>query len=74
MNRTCSVASGRGISVQMPILKAKEILNRVEAAAIAATDRLFAALDRDRDRRALGRMDERAMKDIGRAPGDHSGV
>lgn len=70
MNRTCHIASGRGRSVQIPTFKAKEILRRVEGRLIALTDRLFAALDRDRERLALGRLDARAMKDIGRAPHD----
>lgn len=73
MSRTCPAASGRGRSVQIPAIKAKEILKRAESALIVLTDRLLAALDRDREYQALARLDERAMKDIGRGPGDHGG-
>ncbi|MGC2856881.1 DUF1127 domain-containing protein [Novispirillum sp. DQ9] len=69
MNRTCHVAPGQARSVSLPTFQAKEILKRAEAALIAASDRLFAALDRDRERTALGRLDDRALKDLGLSPG-----
>lgn len=70
MHRTYSIASGRERSVRSPALKGKEILKAAETALVALTDRLFAALERDRARHALGRMDERALKDLGLGPTD----
>ncbi|KJS36165.1 MAG: hypothetical protein VR70_14330 [Rhodospirillaceae bacterium BRH_c57] len=55
------------------LAQAKNILNVLEAAAITLTDRLFDALDRDRARHALGRLDDRALGDLGLAPGDRDG-
>lgn len=70
MNRTCPVAPGReGFS----LVQAKNTLNLLEAALIVFTDRLFDALDRDRARRALGRLDDRMLGDLGLSPGDRDG-
>ncbi len=67
MTRTCPVAPGRE---GFFLVQAKNTLNRLETMAVVLTDRLFDALDRDRTRRALGRLDDRALGDLGLSPGD----
>lgn len=62
MSQTCHATPERA---RFSRVQAKELLNRFEAALIAATDRLFDALERRRSRHALGRLDERALRDLG---------
>lgn len=62
MNRTCDITAGReGFS---PV-QAKNTLKVLHAVLIRVVDAIVDALERDRQRQQLRRLDDRALRDLG---------